>query len=78
MFLQELLDASIFEPGLWQPNVPKVQPEYVPAQSREHLATPVGLLMQELTHTPSLLLSCLQQTLENALDMDCGRYSPQV
>ena len=48
--LQEVLDAALFEPGGWQPNAPKPMPETVPAPDRACLATPCGLLFQELTH----------------------------
>ncbi len=72
--LQEVLDAALFEPGRWQPNTPKEMPEHIPAPSRAHLATPAGLLFQELTHSPAVLLGCLQALLDNALDMDAGRY----
>ena len=58
--LQEILDAALFEPGRWQPNTPKEMPEHIPAPSRAHLATPAGLLFQELTHSPAVLLGCLQ------------------
>jgi len=73
--LQDVLDAAIFEPGLWQPNAPKPMPVTVPAENRKHLATPVGLLFQELTHSPAVTLGCLQTLLDNALDMDAGRFS---
>ena len=72
--LQEVLDAALFEPGLWQPDTKKVMPDTIPAPDRGCLATPAGLLFQELTHSPELLLSCLQQILDNALDLDAGRY----
>ena len=48
--LQEVLDAALFEPGGWQPDAPKPMPETVPAPDRACLATPCGLLFQELTH----------------------------
>jgi len=73
--LQDVLDAAIFEPGLWQPNAPKPMPATVPAENRKHLATPTGLLFQELTHSPAVTLGCMQTLLDNALDMDAGRYS---
>ena len=73
--LQQLLDAALFEPGAWQPDAPKAMPKTVPAETRDHLATPVGLLCQELTHSPVLLLASLQSLLDNALDLDAGRYT---
>ena len=42
--LQDVLDAAVFEPGLWQPNEKKEMPQHIPAESTRHLATPVGLL----------------------------------
>ena len=71
----DVLDAALFEPGAWQPDAPKAMPKTVPAETRDHLATPVGLLCQELTHSPVLLLASLQSLLDNALDLDAGRYT---
>lgn len=50
----QMLDASIFEPGLWQPDKPKKMPDVVPTPTREHLGTPVGLLFQECFLAPVL------------------------
>ena len=53
-FLQEVLDAAMFEPSLWQHKLKKDCPEDVPAQDREHLATPCGLLLNELVKSPQV------------------------
>jgi len=46
--LMEMLDGVIFEPGEWQATEAKSVPVVVPAPDREHLATPLGLLFNEL------------------------------
>ena len=72
--LQQMLDASLFEPGEWQPDSPKVIPTQVPAPNRAHLATRVGILFNELTHSPTASVSAVTTILDNALDLDAGRY----
>ena len=56
---QEVLDAALFEPGAWQPDLPKAMPSKIPAPDRNHLTTPCGLLFQEsaLLTTYYLLLT---------------------
>jgi len=73
-FLQEVLDAAMFEPSLWQHKLKKMCPPEVPAPDREHLATPCGLLLNELVKSPEVLLNSLEAMLEMTLDMDTGRY----
>jgi hypothetical protein len=73
--LQDVLDAALFEPGAWQPDTPKAMPTKIPAPDRSHLATPCGLLFQELTHSPSVLLDSVVALLDNAVESDVGRYN---
>jgi hypothetical protein len=72
--LQHMLDAVLFEPGEWQPPVAKTMPKVMPAPNRAHLATPAGLLFQELTHAASAPLAATCAIVDNALDLDAGRY----
>lgn len=51
--LQAALDAALFEPGLWQPDARKTPPAKIPAPTRAHLATPSGVLFNELTRSPT-------------------------
>ena len=53
---QEVLDASLFEPGAWQPDVAKGIPARIPAPDRGAMATPAGLLFQVLLPLPSHVL----------------------
>ncbi|CAM9735833.1 unnamed protein product, partial [Hapterophycus canaliculatus] len=54
----------------------KAMPTHVPAETRDHLATPCGLLFNELIKSPKVLLSSLDRMLDTALELDTGRYSP--
>ena len=73
--LQRTLDAALFEPGEWQPpDKPKAAPLVIPGPDRDHLATPAGCLLQELTHSPAAILTSVKALLENALELDPGRY----
>ncbi|KAH0483650.1 MAG: uncharacterized protein KVP18_004957 [Porospora cf. gigantea A] len=72
--LQHVLLASLFEPSLWLPTLHKAQPATIPPDSREYLATPLGLLFNELTHSPYVVLDCLESMLEMALDKDTGKF----
>lgn len=40
--LQDVVDACLFEPGLWQSQTIKSVPKLIPPPDRSHLATPVG------------------------------------
>ncbi|KOO22777.1 conserved unknown protein [Chrysochromulina tobinii] len=72
--LQQMLDAALYEPGEWHPDVPKVAPTTVPTMDRSVLATPAGLLFNELTHSPAASVAAIVTIVENALDLDAGRY----
>eukprot|EP00929_Paragymnodinium_shiwhaense_P090478 TRINITY_DN50674_c0_g1_i1.p1 TRINITY_DN50674_c0_g1~~TRINITY_DN50674_c0_g1_i1.p1 ORF type:complete len:4578 (+),score=1022.66 TRINITY_DN50674_c0_g1_i1:184-13917(+) len=73
--LQAILDAVLFEPGSWQPrwSAGKGLPETVPAPSRAHLATPAGLLFNELLKSPKCMLGNIYMMTKAAFDMDTGR-----
>jgi hypothetical protein len=74
--LREVLDACLFEPGLWSsPGVPRPATT-IPAPDRRELATPCGLLFNELRCAPAALVGTLDAILENALELDTGRYAP--
>ncbi len=73
--LQAVVDGCLFEPSLWQEDRPKVEPTTVPAPDRQHLATPCGLLFNELLHSPIGVLEPIQALLELALDIDTGKFS---
>ena len=49
-------------------------PSVIPAPTRAHLATSGGLLFNELSHSPGPTLTSVATLLENALDLDPGRY----
>lgn len=52
--VQEVLDACLFEPSQWQMAMEKTMPTRVPAETRDHLATPCGLLFNELLKSPKV------------------------
>ena len=76
--LQGVLDSVVFEPGPWlaPPAVfgalPPL-PATVPAKSRTHLATPLGLLFNELLRSPDTLLKSVERLVDTAVEMDTGR-----
>mmetsp|Transcript_25879 Transcript_25879/g.77963 ORF Transcript_25879/g.77963 Transcript_25879/m.77963 type:complete len:1143 (+) Transcript_25879:198-3626(+) len=66
--LQEVLDACLFEPGLWNSPSSHDSPGtamMVPAPDRRSLATPCGLLFNELRCAPAGLVGTLDAILEN-------------
>jgi len=73
--LQAVLDAALFEPGPWQSCEAAADgpPDTVPAPSRKHLTTPVGLLFNELLKCPDVVLNALLIMLRAALDKDNGQ-----
>ena len=73
--IQEVLDAALFEPGQWQDDVQKLNITQVPADTRSHLCSPVGLLYNELIVSPALVLNSVVIMLERVIDMDTGKYS---
>eukprot|EP00930_Biecheleria_cincta_P042954 TRINITY_DN29551_c0_g1_i1.p1 TRINITY_DN29551_c0_g1~~TRINITY_DN29551_c0_g1_i1.p1 ORF type:complete len:4122 (-),score=701.34 TRINITY_DN29551_c0_g1_i1:256-12621(-) len=73
--LQAVLDAALFEPGQWQPSCDanKAPPDLVPAPDRRHLATPAGLLFNELTRAPKPVVQAVRCMLQVAVEKDVGR-----
>ena len=75
--LRALLDGVLFEPGQWQSisMSQKPLPDTIP-YDRSYLATPAGLLFNELICSPEGVLQSLRNMLNLALDLDTGRWSP--
>ena len=72
--LQDILDCCLFEPGAWRPPEKIEVPDKVPANTRDHLLTPVGLLLNELQKSPTNIMRSLDEMLEHALELDTGRF----
>ena len=74
--LQGVLDACLFEPGVWQESKVRKMPSCIPCKNRrENLSTPSGLLFNELVKSPRTILSCLEEMLNLIMEMDSGRYT---
>jgi hypothetical protein len=79
--VQMIVDAALFEPGRWKPadffetftEVPVVDE----AKLQALLATPFGVLFNEIDKSPDLLTSCILKMLQRALDMDVGKYQAE-
>ena len=72
--LQDMLDAVLFEPGVWRSSNDIKCPEQVPSINRKHLSTPLGLLFNELQKSPDGILVAVNKLLQNVLELDAGRY----
>ena len=76
--VQMIVDAALFEPGRWKPadffemltEIPVVDE----AKLQALLATPFGVLFNEIDKSPDVLTSCVLKMLQRALDMDVGKY----
>ena len=81
MYKRQVLDACLFEPGLWQAVHNKAPVEVVPPPTEdpsiEHdvFATPVGLLFNELVNEPQIVVDAIISMLSTVLEMDEGKYS---
>jgi hypothetical protein len=73
--MQEVLDSCLFEPGDWQEEYRPTVPSTIPVVDRRSLATPLGLLFNELHHSPDILVDSIERMLEHVLDLDTGRYN---
>lgn len=74
--LQAVIDCALFEPGYWLPKDSFIETMTVPVKNRrEHLATPCGLLFNELQHSPEGVLQCLTDLLDISLDLETNSYS---
>jgi len=76
--LQELVDAVLFEPGRFL-SLPlggilakEPEPQMVPTANPEHLATPYGMLFNELHRSPDVIITNVLKLLKLALDLDTG------
>ena len=75
--VQACLDSCLFEPGLWQGVAEKAVPTIVPPPTKEHFATPCGLLFNELKHSPEMIVEALKGMLATVIELDEGRYTPR-
>jgi hypothetical protein len=73
--LRAVLDGVLFEPGHWRSNRQLDVPDEIPAPDRAHLATPCGLLMNELMVSPEGICKSFFDMLDLALDLDTGRFT---
>ena len=76
--LRAVLDGVLFEPSHWQSSETKPLPDMVPFTDRSHLATPCGLLFNELQVSPDGILKAITSMLQLVLDMDSGRFTASV
>jgi hypothetical protein len=72
--IQSILDAVLFEPGPWAPPEVVELPKEIPAPTRAHMATPVGLLAHELINCPAPLADSAEELLALSLELDTGRH----
>lgn len=74
--LRSVLDGVLFEPSRWLDKLgDKKVPNIIPPPTREHLATPTGLLFNELQYSPHAVLKPLKDMLDLALELDTGAYT---
>eukprot|EP01060_Flectonema_neradi_P029194 TRINITY_DN3976_c6_g1_i2.p1 TRINITY_DN3976_c6_g1~~TRINITY_DN3976_c6_g1_i2.p1 ORF type:complete len:3023 (+),score=543.42 TRINITY_DN3976_c6_g1_i2:1734-10802(+) len=72
--VQAVVDAALFEPSAFQYALEQCPPEFIPAETRDHLSTSTGLLFMELQTSPDATLRAIDVLLEYALEKDSGRY----
>ena len=72
--LRGLLDSVMFEPGAYLPMAMNQEPRFVPTRDERLLATPYGLLINELHRSPDAVLKSTLRLLELALDLDTGSF----
>jgi hypothetical protein len=77
--LQMIVDAALFEPGLWKPAdyTPTIEEIPILEETKLHalLATPLGSMFNEIAKSPDVLTDCVIKILDRALDMDVGKYA---
>ena len=73
--VQAALDAALFEPGLWQAEPHKRLPRQIPGPDRAHLATPAGMLFNELVMSPHAVTEPVLKLVVLAMELDSGKYS---
>ncbi|CAK0799438.1 unnamed protein product, partial [Prorocentrum cordatum] len=73
--LQAVLDSAFFEPGPWRSaeEASRGPPAEIPGPSREHLGTAAGVLLNELLHSPRVVLASVLSMLRVAVEKDSGR-----
>ena len=77
--MQELLDGVLFEPGRHAAFGNNQAPLMVPAEDKKLLATPFGILFNELQRSPKALCASLLSLLKQGLECDSGTpYSTEV
>jgi hypothetical protein len=62
-------------PGTWQDKYDKPVPEVCPAPTRDHLASPLGLLFNELQKCHEHIINCLEEMLSHVMELDTGKFS---
>ena len=76
--LQLIVDAALFEPGMWKPVDFMERVDQIPIINEDKLervlSTPLGTLFNEIAKSPDVLVNCVIKMLERAVDMDVGRY----
>ena len=71
--LQGILDAVLFEPHTClEAHLTNMEPVVVPTQHANLLASPYGLLLNELVHSPAPAITCVVGILKAALALDTG------
>jgi hypothetical protein len=76
--LQEVVDSCLFEPGLWQASRQKAPLTTIPSKDgdgREHMATPLGLLFNELLHAPEHIIDAVDRMALCVLELDEGKWN---
>jgi len=76
--LQLIVDAALFEPGMWKPSDYFEQVTEIPIVDEKKLqnllSTPIGTLFNEIAKSPDVLVTSVIKMLERAVDMDVGKY----
>jgi len=70
--LQKVLDSVLFEPGRFLPSGLHEAPTMVPSEKKELLATPYGLIVNELQRSPTVFLRSVLELVRLGLDLDTG------
>ena len=67
------MDSVLFEPNKWlQIEHTTVAPKMVPTRHPDLLASPYGLLMNEIVHSPFTIFNCVENLLISSLALDTG------
>jgi hypothetical protein len=72
--LRGIVDGVLFEPqACLEAHVTNIEPVVVPTQHSNLLASPYGLLLNELVHSPAQAIRCIIALLKAGLDLDTGQ-----